>query len=185
MSYTIDYRSIASWKQATKMLASDCDEYGVFRSTRPDANNVRAPKRKRPQPRIIQPPPEGVDASGLASRVTYVGSPEHKTGPSFAGRPRPRGDATKCDTTLNDRLSEIQRWLQRAFQLQCFAGPWEGDFPRYAWCKVGNTVYKARLVNRGLGQYKGWQLKPEEWPDEIDDFDWDLGIDGFHEQPPL
>jgi hypothetical protein len=135
---------------------------------------VRAPQRKRPQPRIVQPPPEGIDASGLVSRVTYVGSPEHKTGPSFAGRPRPRGDATKRDTALNDRLPEIQQWLQHAFEVQCFGGPWEGGFPRYAWCKIGNIVYEARLVNRGLGQYKGWQLKPEEWPDEIDDFDWDL-----------
>jgi hypothetical protein len=85
-----------------------------------------------------------------------------------------RPNATKCDTALSDRLSEIQLWLQHAFEVQCFGGPWEGDFPRYAWCKIGNIVYEARLVNRGLGQYKGWQLKLEEWPDEIDNFDWDL-----------
>lgn len=135
---------------------------------------MRAPKRKRPQPRNIQPPPLGVSGAALATRVTYIGSSEHKTGPSFAGRPRPRADATKCDTALNDRLEEIQRWLQRAFELQCFGPPWEGDFPRYAWCKVGEIVYEARLVNRGLGQYKGWQLSPDEWPNGIDEFDWDL-----------
>ena len=74
-----------------------CD---LFSPTAANINTVRSPKRKRPQPRIIQPAPEGIDASGLASRVTYVGSPEHKKGPSFAGAPRPRGDATKCDTVL-------------------------------------------------------------------------------------
>jgi hypothetical protein len=135
-------------------------------------NNVRAPKRKRPQPRIIHPPPAGVDVAGLALRVLYVGSPEHKTGASFAGAPRPRGDATKCDAALNDRLVEIQQWLEHAFSVQCFGGPWDGDFPRYAWCKIGNIVYEARLVNRGLGQYKGWQLEPDEWPDGIENYEW-------------
>ena len=135
---------------------------------------MRAPKRKRPQPRTVQPPPEGIDPLGLAARVTYVGSPEHKTGQSFAGAPRPRGDATKCDTALNSRLPEIQRWLRHAFEVSCFGGPWEGDFPRYAWCKIGDTVYEARLMNRTLGQYKGWQLELDEWPDGIDDFNWDM-----------
>ena len=141
-------------------------------SIRMDCSYVRAPQRKRPQRRIIQPPPAGIDVSVLASRVSYVGSPEHKTRPSFAGMPRPRADATKCDTELNDCLKEIQQWLRRAFKVQCFGGPWEGDFPRYAWCKVGEIVYEARLVNRGNGQYKGWLLEPEEWPDGISDFDW-------------
>ena len=133
---------------------------------------MRAPKRKRPQLRCIQPPPEGIDGPDLASRVKYVGSPEHKTGPSFAGTPRPRGDATKCDTSLSDRLVDIQKWLEHAFKVQCFGGPWENSFPRYAWCKVGGIVYEARLVNRGLGQYKGWQLESDEWPDQIDEFCW-------------
>ena len=133
---------------------------------------MRAPKRKRPQPRTIHPPPDGVDALGLIERVRYVGSTEHKDGPSFAGTPRPRADATICDPAFADRLDDIQRWLRNAFEVRCFGGPWEGSFPRYAWCKVGDTVYEARLINRGLGQYKGWQLDREEWPDGINDFDW-------------
>ena len=40
--------------------------------------------------------------------------------------------------------------------------------------KVGGVVYEACLVNRGLGQYKGWQSEPEEWPDGIDAFDWNI-----------
>ena len=133
---------------------------------------MRAPKRKRPQPRVVQRPPEGFDVSCAASRIAYVGSPEHKTGPSFAGRPRPRADASKCDAALNDRREDIERWLRHAFTVQCFGGPWEGGLPRYAWCKVETVVYEARLVNRGLGQYKGYQLEPEEWPEGIDNFDW-------------
>ncbi len=138
---------------------------------------MRAPKRKRPLPRTIQAPPLGVNVAALAAVVRYVGSIEHKIGPSFAGPPRPRADATRCDVSLNDRQAEIQQWLRRAFELQCFSGPWEGDFPRYVWCRVDQVVYEARLVNRGLGQYKGWQLNRDEWPDGIDEIDWNLLTD--------
>lgn len=146
----------------------------MHRLYRPDRDFVRAPRRKRPQPRVIQPTPERIVVSELALRVTYVGSQEHKSGPSFAGEPRPRADATKCDPALSDRLDEIQNWLRHAIKVQCCGGLWEGDFPRYAWCKVGEIVYEARLVNRVLGQYKGWPLDPEEWPDGIDNFDWQI-----------
>jgi len=73
---------------------------------------------------------------------------------------------------LNDRQPDVQEWLQKAFALQCFGGPWEGDFPRYAWCRVDNIVFEARLVNRGLGEYKGWPLTEDEWPERIDEFNW-------------
>ena len=28
-------------------------------------------------------------------------------------------------------------------------------------------VYEARLVNQGNGQYKGYPLNPEEWPENL------------------
>lgn len=133
---------------------------------------MRAPKRRRPMARTIAKLPEGVDAEQVARRVRYVGSPEHKAGPSFAGAPRPRADATKCDESLNSRLLDIQRWLRHGVAMGCVGGPWEGGFPRYVWCKVGSVVYEARLVNRELGEYKGWQLDHEEWPSRIDQFSW-------------
>ena len=108
----------------------------------------------------------------LGRRARYVGSPEHKTTPSFAGAPRPRADASKCDPALSDRFRDIQRWLQTAFDLGVCGGRFEGDFPRYVWCKVGGTVYEARLVNQVLGEYKGWPLQSHEWPDGINDFAW-------------
>jgi hypothetical protein len=45
--------------------------------------------------------------------------------------------------------------------------PWEGDFPRYAWCKQGQVTYEARLVNQELGQYKGYPLEPSEEPEGL------------------
>jgi len=44
----------------------------------------------------------------------------------------------------------------------------EGGFPRYAWHKEGTIVYETRLVNQGLGQYKGYPLNGTEWPRGLD-----------------
>ena len=132
---------------------------------------MRAPKRRRKMVRrIVQTPPDEDQRNELADRVSYVGSPEHKDAPSFAGQPRPRADATICDRSFLDRLDEINEWLERAIRAGCIGEPWEGDFPRYVWYREGIEVYEARLVNRGQGQYKGYALRREEWPEGIDDY---------------
>ena len=95
-----------------------------------------------------------------------MGSPEHKDSPSFAGHPRPRADATICDRSFVSRLDEINVWLKAAI-LTGKTGAWSGDFPRYAWHKEGDTVFEARLVNAGNGEYKGYELKREEWPRDL------------------
>lgn len=46
----------------------------------------------------------------------------------------------------------------------------EGGYPRYVWFKEDEeTVYEARLVNRGKGTYKGYPLETDEWPSGIED----------------
>ena len=105
----------------------------------------------------------------LAERISYVGSPEHKDAPSFAGHPpRPRPDASICDRSLADRRECITEWLQRAVRLGVYGEYRENGFPRYIWYKDGPTVYEGRLVNSGLGTYKGYPLKPNEWPRDIE-----------------
>jgi hypothetical protein len=131
---------------------------------------MRAPRRRRKLMRVIASAPEGTDLVSLAERVQYVGSPEHKDSPSFAGQPRPRADATICDRSFVDRLDEINEWLMAAIRIGCVGAPWEEDFPRYAWYKDGDVVYEARLVNKGLGQYKGYAIQRDEWPDRIEDY---------------
>lgn len=44
---------------------------------------------------------------------------------------------------------------------------WDGDFPRYVWIRKEDTVFEARLVNQDSGAYKGWELKPEEYPEAL------------------
>ena len=54
------------------------------------------------------------------------------------------------------------------------ADPGEGKspgFPRYVWYKDGATVYEGRLVNREMGQYKGYPLEKSEWPSAIEGID--------------
>ena len=128
---------------------------------------MRAPRRRRPRIRRIASPPAGTDLRALAKTARYVGSPEHKNGPSFAGQPRPRADATICDPSLADSQQQLTDWLRAAIAAGRVGHPWEGEFPRYVWHKQGDIVYEARLVNRAGGQYKGYPLEPDEWPEGL------------------
>ena len=105
-----------------------------------------------------------VDLETAAGRAKFIGSPEHKNGPSFAGQPRPRADASICDPQFLDRQMEVTRWLRQAIRDGIVSELAEGDFPRYVWHREGDVVYEARLVNAGSGEYKGYPLKPEEVP---------------------
>lgn len=132
---------------------------------------MRAPGRRRPQRRRIAQSIDH-DLEAVASTARYIGSTEHKDTPSFAGHPRPRwADASICDRSLADQLSQIQQWLETAIRRGTVSEDWEGGFPRYVWQKEGTTVYEARLVNRTQGSYKGYPLKPSEWPPGIESYD--------------
>jgi hypothetical protein len=91
-----------------------------------------------------------------------VGSGEHKTYPSFAGAAQPRADASKCDPSITD-VKVVTEWLREAIAAGRIGSPWEGDFPRYVWTKVGDIPYEGRLVNQVQGSYKGYPLTNQEW----------------------
>lgn len=128
---------------------------------------MRAPRRRRPLIRVISPPPPEVDRELLAASTSYVGGPEHKETPSFAGQPRPRADAAKCDPSLANRRTLVTRWLRTAIRRGVTSAYWEGSFPRYVWYMHRETVFEGRLVNRESGQYKGYPLNEDEWPTDI------------------
>lgn len=111
-------------------------------------------------------PPLGTSLPELASRAEYVGSSEHKSYPSFAGPPKLRADASKCDPSLADG-SEITGWLRASINRGNVGAPWEGDFPRYVWRDDEGGLYEARLVNSELGQYTGYPLEPDEKPEGL------------------
>lgn len=124
---------------------------------------MRAPKRQRPLGRTIAPAAE-VNWARLADRVEYVGSPEHKDGPSFAGHPRPRADASICDPALASQQDRVTAWLRTAVRHRAVSATTDGEFPRYVWYWQQGATYEARLTNRERGQYKGYPLNPDEWP---------------------
>lgn len=127
---------------------------------------MRAPKRHRPRLRAIAAP-STADLPTVARSCSYVGSPEHKRSQSFAGQPRPRADASICDIRLADKQSEVQRWLQESVRAGLVSEMLENGFPRYVWRREGATVFEARLVNSGSGEYKGYPLNPDEWPEGV------------------
>jgi hypothetical protein len=105
----------------------------------------------------------------LAARAKYVGSPEHKGSPSFAGAPRPRADATICPDEFHDKRELLESWLKSAIGSGRIGPPLEGEWPRYAWHRQGDALFEARLTNRRAGEYKGYALNSRsEWPKGID-----------------
>ena len=113
--------------------------------------------------------PHGVDLEVTAKGVSYVGSPEHKDTPSFAGYARPRRDASICPRELANDLSKVEGWLRTAIRRGAVNEWWEGSYPRYVWFKEGTQVFEGRLVNRVSGEYKGYPLDRDEWPPGIGD----------------
>jgi hypothetical protein len=113
--------------------------------------------------------PEGIDLHVVASLAHYVGSPEHKDRPSFAGYPRPRADASICDPNISRDQDGLTERLRESIRAGIIGAPWEGRFPRYVWCKIDDSIFEARLVNKGSGQYKGYKLEPEQYPQGV----WD------------
>lgn len=129
---------------------------------------MRAPRRRRPRLRAVLPESERPDPS-VADEATFLGSPEHKDTPSFAGMPRPRSDASICSPELSGQQIKLTRWLRQAIRRGAVGAPVEGRFPRYVWFKEGGVVYEGRLVNRGTGEYKGYQLVRDEWPQGLEE----------------
>lgn len=132
---------------------------------------MRAPRRRRPRRRVLVDPPAGIDLNEIANDARYVGSPEHKDRPSFAGWPRPRADASICDPQLAQSQDEITGWLRCAIREGKVGAPWEDRFPRYVWYRKDNIVYEGRLVNQGLGEYKGYPLDPDQYPEGFESYE--------------
>ena len=126
---------------------------------------MRAPRRHRTAIRRVG----AINVAQLrsAAHAHYTGSPEHKGGPSFAGQPRPRADASICDGSLLDKQVLLTKWLRQSIRDGLVSEYWEGSFPRYVWFRQGDTVFEARLINREQGHYKGYPLNRDEWPEGV------------------
>lgn len=129
---------------------------------------MKSPKRKRALERaFLTPVPDAAVLDALANRVIYVGSPEHKRHPSFAGPPAPKATSTLCDPRFANLQGMMTEWLREGIRLGQVSRKWDGDFPRNVWVRKEGVVYEARLVNQGSGEYKGWPLEDFEIPEEL------------------
>lgn len=99
-----------------------------------------------------------------AARVTYRGSPEHKTSPSPAGAFHPRAGNSLCPPALADARGELTQWLRAAISDGLAGAPLLNGFPRHAWARQGEQWFEARLTNEGNGEYKGWPVDEDELP---------------------
>lgn len=121
----------------------------------------RRRRRAKPNRRKIAPAPPDVDLEEVATRVRYIGSPEHKSGPSFAGGLKGRRpDASICPNSLNWSQDTMTQWLQLAIIAGHFGAEWEAGFPRYVWYRDGETLYEGR--HSGNGEYHGYPLESGE-----------------------
>lgn len=129
---------------------------------------MRTPSRKRPPPRAVAVISDKAVLKKCADDASYVGSPEHKSYPSFAGPPRLRSDATRCPKHLKDPLL-IASWLRRAIlEGNVSEDPAVAVFPRYVWGRYdGGTWFEARLVNADQGTYKAYPLNEDEVPKKL------------------
>jgi len=123
---------------------------------------MRTPHRHRPRKLDQLAPARDVDLAASSENVTYVISTEHKDYLTSAGPGRLRSDASACPRGLD--FDDVAKWLQDAVRDGHVSAQIEGDFPRYAWKRVGGQVYEARLSNAGLGQYKGYPIQDDEAP---------------------
>jgi hypothetical protein len=77
------------------------------------SRHMREPHRKRPRWRARSTALSGQLLDECAQKAQYVGSPEHKTYPSFAGQPKLRSDGTACPPDLKD-ADVLPEWLRQA-----------------------------------------------------------------------
>lgn len=123
---------------------------------------MRAPHRKRPRKDDQLAPAPETDLAAVAAKVSYLISTEHKDYLTSAGPGNLRSDASACPRGLD--FDKVEQWLKDAVREGSVSAVLEGEFPRYAWRRVGDRVYEARLSNAGLGQYKGYPIEEHEAP---------------------
>jgi len=123
---------------------------------------MRAPHRKRPRKDDQLAPGPETNLATVADKVSYIISTEHKDYLTSAGPGNLRSDTSACPRGLD--FDEVEGWLRDAVREGSVSAVLEGEFPRYAWKRVGVRVYEARLSNAGLGQYKGYPIEEHEAP---------------------
>jgi len=128
---------------------------------------MRKPQHSRNKARRIAPL-EGVKYAALASRAKFKGSPVHKSVHTWLGNPQliPRSNRSICPEhwRSKDDRKMLEEHLQTALAAGQVSAYHEGEFPKQVWCIIDGQAFEGFLINRELGEYKGYPLDAEEWP---------------------
>lgn len=119
------------------------------------------PHRRRVSPRRPVGAPLA-NAERLAGEVRYSPSPYHKPDSVWV-HPVLRPDATKCPV-LDPEV--VLGWLCSAI-VRGHHAPCHGRFPGIVWHREGEAFYEARLTNRESGEYHGYPISPNEYPEGL------------------
>jgi hypothetical protein len=117
----------------------------------------------------IQEWPTGADTPDqIAARVSYTGSPLHKTYQSPAGPPAWRSDKAKCDHFEVGVWPQLVEALRSAIRAGC-VGEFRGMFPSRAWVWINDVLHEARLDNEASGNYHGFPINDsKQYPVPVD-----------------
>lgn len=113
--------------------------------------------------------PEGVGTpQEVAYKVTYTGSPKHKSYPSPAGPPALRSDAAKCDKYPDASWPRLSVALRQGILAGCVS-EFRGAFPFRAWVWINDVLHEARLTNEATGDYHGFPINdPSQYPEPLE-----------------
>ena len=107
---------------------------------------------------------------GLAEKVDYMGSGEHKRYPNPLCPASLRSNASDCDAvdpSLSQDKPRLLRWLREAMRRGQADRRSDNGYPRYLWGWVvvsdgKRRLFEARLTNEDLGHYKGYFIEPQD-----------------------
>lgn len=107
--------------------------------------------------------PNPDEVASKASKVTYTGSPQHKTYPSPAGAPALKADKAKCDKFRQSDWPKLLEVLRSGIKAKC-VGEFRGEFPSRVWVWINNVLHEARLT--AGGDYHGFPIDdPRQYPE--------------------
>jgi hypothetical protein len=111
------------------------------------------------------PPEDSLEK--LAKDVRYLGSQEHKSYPSPAGKPALKSDSARC--AIFQDFTPLTAALQEAIRRGAISESFEHGFPKYVWGAFQGDIYEARHLSTPKGAYKGYKIEASEYPDGLDE----------------
>jgi len=68
---------------------------------------------------------------------------------------------------LGATQENLTAWLRQAIGEGSIGGLTEGGFPCYVWYRDGDRMFEGRLTNHVTGDYKGYPINWDEFPEEL------------------